>query len=413
MIRKFFTLLGTIGIVAGFIFLIVVMGSMRPRPEKQEPVITPPTVFFQEVTSQSVTLDVSVQGEVRPRTDISLTTQVAGKIVDISPRFVNGGAFEKGELLVKIEDVDYLTAVASANARLAQAEELLKREEAEAALALEDYNDLGRTGDANDLTLRKPQLAQARANFEAARADQRAAELNFERTNIRADFKGRVRERTAGVGQYVAPGAQIGRIFSTDIAEIRLALTDADIAKLGLPIGFTESESAPGPKVILSAEIAGGIHEWEGRIARTDGAFDTATRQLSAIAVVDDPYGAGAAADGTPLVIGLFVTGLIEGKPYDEAYVLPRSALYGRDTVYVIAQDDTLSARTVSVISSGRDTVTIASGVSNDDRVVISPLRGASEGDTVNPVDPDDPEPLANGRDAQSVSSITSSEANE
>ena len=100
-----------------------------------------------------------------------------------------------------------------------------------------------------------------------------------------------MRERIAGVGQYVAPGAQLGRIFSTDVAEIRLPLTDGDLAKLGLSIAFVETEENPGPPVHLSAFVAGQQHEWQARIARTDGAIDPATRQISAIAVVDDPYG--------------------------------------------------------------------------------------------------------------------------
>jgi len=387
MFRKFFTLIGTIGIIAGFVALILVMGEMRPKPERQEVVETAPVVFYEIARSQAVTLDVSAQGEVRPRTDIILTTQVAGKIIATSDQFVDGGAFEKGDLLVKIEDADYRAAVASANARVAQASEALKREEAEAVLAAEDFKELGIDGEANDLTLRKPQLAQARANYQATLADRRAAQLNLDRTEIRADFKGRVRQRTAGVGQFASPGAQLGRVFSTDVAEIRLALTDADLAKLGLPLAFTESENQPGPKVIMTATIAGGFHTWEGRIARTDGAIDPTTRQMSAITVVDDPYGAGS-DNGTPLAMGLFVNALIEGKPYDNAFVLPRPALYGRDTMYVINDDDTLSERTVTVIAAGRDTVTISSGISDGEKVAASPLRGKGNGEKVMPSDP-------------------------
>jgi multidrug efflux pump subunit AcrA (membrane-fusion protein) len=69
---------------------------------------------------------------------------------------------------------------------------------------------------------------------------------------------------------------------------------------------------------------------------------------------------------------------------------LPRSALYGRDTVYVIGADDTLTKRVVDVVSAERDTVTIIGGVAPGERVATSPLRGADEGDKVNPTDPAD-----------------------
>ncbi|MFQ5563279.1 MAG: efflux RND transporter periplasmic adaptor subunit [Parvularculaceae bacterium] len=384
MLRKFLTVFITLGVLVGGGLLIALMGALRPEIERQEPVITPPTVFYTVAEEQSVTLDVYAQGEVRPRTDITLTPQVSGRIVRVSDKFVNGGAFDKGDLLVKIEDADYRLAVTSAKALVAQAEEALRREEAESTLAQRDWEELGEQGEPSALTLRLPQLAQARARYEAARADLRVAELNLERTSIRAPFKGRVRSRQTGEGQYVSPGLQLGTIFSTDIAEIRLSLTDSDLAKLGLPIAFVESEDNPGPEVTLTATVAGREHVWRGRIARGEGAINPATRQTAAIAVVDDPYGEGA-DDGTPLAIGLYVSARIRGKPYDGAIVLPSAALHGRDGVYVIADDGALERRTVSVVSSARDSVTIIAGVSPGERVVTSPLRGAGEGDKVTP----------------------------
>lgn len=373
MFRKLATILGTLGIfVLGFV-MITVMQMARPKIEPREAIEVAPAVFFAVAEAKPVTLDVKAQGEVRPRTDINLTAQVAGQIVSTSDAFVDGGAFDKGDVLIKIEDTPYRATAAAARARLAQ-------EEAEASLARKDYEDLGRDEDPAALALRVPQLEQARAEY-------RSAQLDLERTTIRAPFEGRVRERIAGLGQYVAPGAQLGRIFSTDVAEIRLLLNDNDLGKLGLPIAFTATNENPGPPVKLSAVIAGEQHEWAARLARTDGAIDPATRQIAAIAVLDDPYGEGA-TDGVPLAMGLFVDAVIEGKPYDGAIELPRSALYGQNEVYVIAEGDILEKRTVNVISTERDKILIAGGVRERDRVVTSPLRGATAGTKVTPTDP-------------------------
>ncbi len=385
MFRKLFTILGTLGIFVAFVAVIGLMAAARPKIERQEAVATPPTVFFEVADARPVRLDVRAQGEVRPRTDINLTAQVAGRVVSAAENFVNGGAFRANEVLVQIEDADYQVALARARASLAQAREALRREEAESELARQDYADLGLGDDPTDLALRKPQLAQARANYNAALADVDAAQLNLSRTKVSAPFDGRVRERIAGPGEFVSPGAPLGRVFSTDVAEVRLPLTDSELSRLGLPIAFTSTEGAPGPKVTLSAIIGGAFHEWEGHIARTDGAIDPATRQISAIAVVEDPYGSAAEKAGAPLTIGLFVDAEIEGRPFDSAIVLPRAALYGRDRVYVINTDDELEDRRVEVVSSDRDTITVARGVSPGERVAASPLRGAVAGDKVKP----------------------------
>ena len=385
MLRKFATVFGTLGILGGGALFIFALGQLRPKVEETTPVITPPTVFYQIAEARNVTLDVQAQGEVRPRTDINLTAEVTGRVEIVSDSFVDGGAFKKNDILLQIEDADHVAAAAAAKARLAQAEEGLRREEAEAALAERDYRDLGREDKPSELALRIPQLAQARANFEAMQAEYRSSILNLRRTKIRAPFDGRVRTRLAGLGQFVSPGAQLGQIFSTDVAEIRFALTDNNLAQLGLPIAFIESTDNPGPDVELSAILGGQLHFWSGRIARTDGAIDPATRQVIAIAVVDDPYGTGA-ADGTPLAVGLFVDAKIQGKPFEGAIVVPRKALHGRDQVYVIDGDNKLRTRTVQVVNADRDFVTIAGGITEGEKIATSPLRGAGDGDSVSPV---------------------------
>ena len=111
------------------------------------------------------------------------------------------------------------------------------------------------------------------------------------------------------------------------------------------------------------------------------------TRQIAAIAVVDDPYDAGASEDGTPLAMGLFVDAAIKGSRFDNAIVLPRAALHGRDAVYIIGDDDILERRRVQVVSSDKDTFTVASGLAPGERIVTSPLRGADDGDKVAPTD--------------------------
>ncbi|MBY0421873.1 MAG: efflux RND transporter periplasmic adaptor subunit [Parvularculaceae bacterium] len=394
MLRKFVTIGATLGVfVAGFMF-IGLMGAARPKVERRAPVIVPPTVFYLVAESKPVTLDVFAQGEVRPRTDIVLTAQVSGRVQSTGPGFVDGGAFEKDDLLLKIEDADYRVQVSAARARLAQAEQALRREEAESRLARKEYDELGKSGEASELTLRVPQLAQARAQYDSAKADLGAAQLNLERTNIRAPFRGRVRTRAVGEGQFVGPGAQLGRIFSTDVAEVRLILTDNDLGKLGLPFGFVETPERPGPPVELRGAIANQSHVWKGRIGRTDGAIDPATRQLAAIAVVDDPYGAGASA-GAPLAVGLFVDARIAGRTLDNAIRIPRSALHGRDEVYVVGAGDVLEKRVVTIASAERDTIIVTAGLAVGDRVVTSPLRGADSGDKVAPQNPTRPDAAA------------------
>jgi RND family efflux transporter MFP subunit len=345
-----------------------------------------------------VQLVVNTQGEVTPLIEIDLTAQVSGRITYVNPSFVQGGYFEAGEVLIQLEDADHRLAVTRAQALVSQRQQQLIREQAESELALEEWQSLGE-GEASALTLREPQLADARAQLAAAEASLAESRLNLSRTRISAPFEGRVRTKAADLGQFISPGARLGRVFATETVEVNLPLSDGELTLLNIPLAFQASEANPGPAVSLSATIGGIQRVWEGKIVRTDAAMNTQTRTLTAIVQVNDPYGIAATEAGAPMAVGLFVNARITGRSIDRAYVLPRSALRGANSIYVAEIDGTLSIRQVVVIDSNPDRVVIASGVSAGERVITSPVRGAIEGLSVRALDasgePLDPEPEA------------------
>lgn len=306
-----FAIIGGVSAVA--VVVIVMLFATQPEPQRANSAPRPVAVFVEEAQQGTVSLTVTSQGEARPRTQINLVPQVAGRITYVNPDFIEGGFFEAGETLVQIDDADYRLAVTRASAQVAQAQQALAREQAESDLAAREWAELGE-GEASALTLREPQLAEARAQLAAAEAALQAARLDLQRTRISAPFDGRVRSKNADLGQYVSPGTNLGEVFSTDTVMVRLPLTDHDLGLLGIPVAYNAAtDPAGGIPVTLSATIAGAPHEWSGRITRTDSAIDPQTRVLYAIAEVDDPYGAAAEEDGAPLAIGLFLNARIVG----------------------------------------------------------------------------------------------------
>lgn len=357
---------------------VALMGALKKKPEEKTTEPRGLAVFVEKAEFMPVTLSVKSQGDARPRTEIDIVPQVAGKIVEVNESFVEGGFFTEGEVLLRIDDADYRLAVTRAEATVAQALRGLELQRAEAELAKSDWAELGE-GEASALALRQPQLAEAQAQLASARAQLQDAKLQLERTAIRAPFTGRVREKAAGIGQYVAPGQRLGRIFSTDVMQIRLPLSDKEMSLLALPVAYAATTDKPGPKVALSAVVAGDLHHWEGRVKRTDSAIDPTTRTLYTIAEVVDPYGAGADA-GVPLPAGLYVQAEIVGKELDDAVKLSRAALRGADTAYVARQDGTLELRTVEVVYSDRDEVVITGGLADGEYVVTSSVLSATTG---------------------------------
>ncbi len=328
-----------------------------------------------EAEVQSLNFSVESQGTVRPRTETTLVSEVAGKIVSVAPEFVAGGFFREGEILLQIDPSDYQTGLKRAEAALASREARLADEIARSKQALKDWQNIGREDQPSDLVLRKPQLADARANVSAAEADVQKAKRDLERTRITVPYDGLVREKLVDIGQYVAPGTRLAVTFAIDTAEVRLPLTHNDLRYLDLPSETEAKQKRKNfPAVILSAEQGGETRTWEARIIRTEGVVDEISRVTYAVAQVTDPYGLLGQSHQQELKIGTFVNASIEGLPAKNVVVLPRFVLRADNTVLVANANNELEIAPVNVTRAEPKKVYISSGIKAGDKVVITTL---------------------------------------
>ena len=320
------------------------------------------------------------QGTVSPRTESVLVPEVSGRITSVSRSFANGGFFEQDDILLSVDPHDYREAVVRAEAVVAQSRLRLAETQAEAEIALKEWEDLGR-GQATPLTLRRPQLAEATAAQAAAQAALQRAERNLARTEIRAPYAGRVRHKQVDVGQYVTPGTPLATIYAVDFAEIRLPLPADELAYVDLPLDYRgESGDLTGPRVTLTAAFAGRTHEWEGHIVRTEGEIDPRSRMVHAVVQVRDPYARGEDPDRPPLAAGLFVDAAIRGRVVKSVAVVPRSALRADGRLLVVDDENRLHLREVEILRRTHDEVIVASGLRQGERVCLTPLVAVTDG---------------------------------
>ena len=356
--------------------LLVVIGLVRtaPEPEVGEAVTNRIGVYIERATRTGARAEVTVYGEVRPRVQIDVISEVSGRVTGVSSRFTEGGSVMAGDALLTIEDRDYVVAVSEARARLAA-----RRLELEQALADADvaWQQLAREVNPSDLALRKPQIAQARAGVQAAELSLSRAESDLSRTKISLPFDARITQTMVDEGQYVGAGRTVASVFSTDVAEVRLPLTDADIAALGVPIGFEAPEGA-GLPVQLSTDVAGATRRWSGQLVRLDASLDPRTRSTFGTVEVADPFDI---ADGDmPMAPGLFVAAEIEGRTLADVLAIPAAGLRAGGRVFIMNDDDILEIRSVIVAHATARMAYLSSGVSEGDRVIVSPIRNPVEG---------------------------------
>ena len=376
MIAQFFRRAAwPIGVALAGVALFALLQVTKPKPA---PSIEPPRPTSVEVvpsiraTSRPT---VVAYGEVRPGVRTELVAQVGGRITSISSAFIEGGAFAPDEVLLKIEDTDYLAAVDEREARVAAAKVDLEQALADADVA---RKQLAGQKNPSPLALKKPQVARAQAALKAAQTALSLAQTNLERTQVSLPFAGRVQRQSADLGQYVGPGKVLGTVFGTDVAEVRLALTDSQLSSLGIPIGFSgEGENALS--VTLSAVIGGEVHYWQGQLTRLDAAIDPGTRSVYGTVRVEDPYGSGA-GEGMPLAVGLYVDAEIEGRPIIDAVQIMAEGLRAGDEVFVLDGEGLLDVRKVEVVHRNRSTVLLSSGVEAGDLIIVSAIRNPVRG---------------------------------
>ena len=336
-----------------------------------------PNVRVVAAKPESHTFRIQSQGTALPRTTIRLVSEVSGKVVSVSEKFDAGQIFKKDDVLLTIDSRDYELALAQAEATVAQADLRLQMEEKEAAVVRREWRLLNQ-GKPSGLQAREPQLAQARAALAAAKAAKEAAQRNVERCEVRAPFDGMVAKAVVRPGQFASLATPLGEIFSTDVAEVRLPLATGDLDFIELPAAGETVAPDQAPRVTLTSQAGDQSLEWQGRIVRSEETIDPVNRMVYVVARVDDPYRL-AKRTGAALRRGTFVKATITGRTQDNIVSLARTALRGKDRVWVV-QDGRLNFREVNVVYADKDTAIISEGLQSGQQIITSLLAGVIDG---------------------------------
>ncbi|RTR34944.1 efflux RND transporter periplasmic adaptor subunit [Shewanella atlantica] len=349
--------------------------STKEAPEQKEEQKPIPIVDVVKVEQKTVSLNLPSYGVVNPKNKTQLVTEVQGRLLTISANFVAGGVVKKGEQLAVIEPSDYEADLNQAQASLAQAQAALEEEIARGEVAKNDWKGYD-GGLPPELGLRLPQLKKEQANVKFAQASLARAKRNLERTVIRAPFEGIIKTRSVDLGQYVTLGTNLGELYDTRIAEIRLPLANNDLA-------YLESVDNPDTEVTLSASLAGKTVTWTGNIIRSEGVIDAENRMVYLVAEIKDPYQRKSSTEGQlPLKYGSFVTAVIKGRTVDGIVQLPRH-IVRNGQVAVISADNIIEVREVNVVRTDVNSVYIKDSLQDGERVSLTKLTNVSSGQLV------------------------------
>jgi len=397
------------GLLVGAVVLVFLLRVFAPQPPTQAPPPQSPLVSTVPVDVRSGSLLVRGTGTVRPVREIQLTAQVAGRLVDVDDALVSGGRFEAGEVLARLDPSDYRNAVQQAEAQVTQAKVQLLQAREQAGAARRDYRRVReRTGDLptpdstelGRLVFNEPQVAQAEANLESARAALDDARTRLERTTLEVPFNGMVRTKQADLGAYLAPGAPVATVYGTDVVEVTVSLPSRKAALIQNLWSAAARREALDLPATVSHSYGGETFSWDGYVHRVEGAISEQTRTVDVVVRVEDPY----VLDGgmevpsrmpeqgrrpsgperPPLAVGTYTTVDIQGRRAGTYHVVPRRAVHTREpdrppVVWTAEGDSLLVERAVEPIQTVEERTYLAPTLAPDTEVITTDLRVYSD----------------------------------
>jgi len=360
-------------------YILWFLGQVQPDPVEESPA---PDVIVEILTPKDFQVKIISSGTTTPLTQTILNAEVGGEVIYRSKKFSEGSSVIEGEILAKIDDTDLQLQYKNALLQLANAEVQYSLQLAEAEVAKEAWEKMG-DGIASDLMLKKPQLKQAEALLEVAKAQVSSAEKKLNKTEIVAPYAGRIQNVNIDLGTTIIPGQPVGAMYTSSEIEITLAIKDNYLQFLSIPMDGRKLDSSEQALVEIESFYKGKIQSWQGKLERVDGVIDPITRMINLIAVFENDF---IETNQSNLPIGLFVEAKIDGIKLNDVFQIPVTAISENNVVYIVDSNNELELRELSILKKYSDFVIVKEGIRAGERIVTSKLSTASNGIKVNPV---------------------------
>lgn len=401
-------------IIAGAIAAVLI--KSRPHPKRRTIVNAVSLVETIKAHKTSQDMIIRAFGTVRSGENLSLTAEVRGRIVEMSPDFEEGIYFPKGAFLMRIDpssyslNVDRLrTEIKRLDAEVARISQERKNFQVSLTIVKEDLglvkaeyernlalakrkvvsqNLLDQTQQRwltsrqraqeieNSLALIKPRTNLLKAQRQSVLVQMKEAQLDLERTEIRAPFECRMAKKLAEKGQFVTAGMKLANLYNVGIMEVEVHILPQDIVWLHFNSGGSVNLKGDPPARARVTFNAGGqkIH-WQGFVSRIKGQMEETTRTLPVIIELKS----GHLGTGHPLLPGMFVTVEIVGKRVDDLYLLPQEAVHEDNSVYVV-DNGKIHIKSVKIFRRVDNQLYVKEGLEEGDQIITRFPGVATEG---------------------------------
>jgi membrane fusion protein, multidrug efflux system len=293
----------------------------------------------------------NLTGTLYPKSKLNIAAQAQGQITSVS--FELGQEKTKGEVIATIDSK--LKQLAVDNAMINESK--LKRDY-ERSLNL--YNGGSAT---------EQQLDETRHAYESAKIQLEQAKKQLADAFIIVPGSGVIAEKFVEEGDYINPGSPIATLINISKLKIRINASEANVYQL-----------QKGDKVIVTTEIYPGI-QFSGIITFVSDKGDD-SHNYPVEAEMDN-------SKQNPLKAGTFVNVKINDVAHVKGLFIPREALVGSTqdaSVYTVKNGKAVLQK-ISVLSNGGVYLQVLSGLTKDEKVIVTGQINLVDGQPVNIVE--------------------------
>ena len=373
-IREIFWIAVAVAIIGGGYFGFQYLGENREIVEAEpaaRPITLVETAPFSLVDGP---LPIRGEGFVEPFRTVALSAPTGGRIVMLHPAVTNRGKFTAGDVLVEID-------ASTERAQIEQAKASISATEARLDLIATQLNRANSLLASNTISQAAVddllgQQEEVRANLEGQKAQLASAEIALENKIVRAPFDGAVQTKEAEIGNVVAGGSPIARIYTDDQMEVSVAIRESDAALIPGLFGGSPATAQ------VSIQFAGVAQEWRAEVVRVDPSLDPQTRTLTATVALRDRATTDAElpSGAPPALINAFAEVVIEGIQPESTYAIPSTALRNGAAVWILRENGLVIHPAALVHVDGETSFVRLADLAENDRLILTSLAAPQPG---------------------------------
>lgn len=386
-IKPWISYLVAVAVIALLIFVFYPSGGASQDP----PEIEQETVNYnkldavvfdvktQKVRKGNLLLYINANGTVRASKELEVTANINGIISFLN--VYEGKTVKKGDTLLGFDDREYEIALndtrvkvtdakvefgfltkdypvdSTVNPKAKEIQNQIDQLEKDYQLGKIDEKKYNEKKDELDMKLiftgaKREEVILNKSGLTSAINAYKKAKLNYEYTKIIAPFNGIIGDFDLVIGQRIAAGQKLFKIFDVSFLKVDVGVLESDITKIS--IGNSVKVSSPSFE-----------KEFLGKVVSISPYIDPETKTCKVVIRIDNPT--------NELKPGMFVNVLIETNNIEDIILIPKEALLVRDkrNLVFVVENNLAKWHYVDIGEQNDKFIEVKNGVVPGDEVIV------------------------------------------